>query len=88
MTAVGEKYRNLGTGEIFTVVAVESVHVGPYDKHAKVVVLDDGMRWEDGQRTGLNPQFRAVNVRETRSFLPPRKICAKLMRRGRSIDDG
>jgi hypothetical protein len=45
----GEKYRNRYTGEIVIVKAIESVHIGPGDRHVDVVVLEDGERWQVGR---------------------------------------
>lgn len=63
MVTKGERYRNRYTGEIVTVKAVESVLVGPGDRHADVVVLYDGSRWQAGEASFPSPQFGACHRR-------------------------
>ncbi len=56
----GERYRNRYTGKIVTIKAIESVHIGPGDRHVDVVVLEDGERWRV-DAAHPNPSFGACH---------------------------
>ena len=60
-----ERYRNRFTGKVVTVKAIESVRVGPGDKHVDVMVLKDGSRWQAGEASWPRPQFHACHQRRT-----------------------
>lgn len=45
MIKVGKRYRNRYTGKAVTVKAIESVRIGPDERHIDVIVLDGGDRW-------------------------------------------
>ena len=61
MAKIGERYRNRYTGEIVTVKAIESVHVGPGEIYKDVVVLEDGTRWRAGDAVHPFPHFSACH---------------------------
>jgi hypothetical protein len=62
MAVKGKRYRNRYTDKIVTVKAIESVLIGPGDKHVDVVVLEDGSRWQAGQSSWPNLQFDACHT--------------------------
>lgn len=57
----GERYRNIYTDKVVTVKAIESVRIGPSDRHVDIVILDDGTRWRAGDAVHPSPMFGACH---------------------------
>ena len=60
MMKKGGCYRNRYTGKTVTIKVIESVRIGPGDRHVDVVVLEDGGRWRV-DAAHPNPSFGACH---------------------------